>query len=167
MADSSGIALLDGASSLSYQTLDQHSDKLALYLRAQGVSNESPVGVCLERGVEAIVAILGVLKSGGTYVPIDPTYPAPRKAFIVQDSGMKHLLTQSELNLDLSGVQNIYLDQVRGEIESQAGILDNTLHPEDLAYIIYTSGTSGQPKGVMVTHRSLSNMIQDSLERLG
>uniref|UniRef100_UPI001C306B98 AMP-binding protein n=1 Tax=Streptomyces sp. GbtcB6 TaxID=2824751 RepID=UPI001C306B98 len=112
------------------------------------------VGLCLPRGVEAIVAILAVWKAGGAYVPLDPEYPTDRLAYMVADSGAELVLVAPETVGRLSAdVETVLLDELDGD----SGELPEIV-PEQLAYIIYTSGSTGRPKGVVVSHVGLVNL---------
>ncbi len=145
---------------LSYGELDRRSNRLAWFLQQNGVGPEVTVGVALERSFEMIIAVLGVLKSGGAYVPLDPAYPAERLSTMMQDSGIRLLLTQERLVriLPVAPVKMVRLDADWTTIE--ASVPDKPIRsgakPGHLAYIIYTSGSTGKPKGVMVEHRSLA-----------
>ena len=126
-----------GGTVLTYAELDRRATSLARWLRRQGVGPETVVGVQLRRSPEMIVALLGVLKAGGGYLPLDPGYPRERLDLMIQDSGASLVLTGVETE--------------GGDAELPAP------DPSNLAYVIFTSGSTGRPKGVMVTHRSLSN----------
>jgi amino acid adenylation domain-containing protein len=157
------VALSGGDRQLSYAEFDRATDQLARELAALGVGPESRVGICLDRGPDLIIAILGVLKSGGAYVPLDPEYPAERVAFMVRDSGMSVLLTQSGLAADLPDVEHTVLldrpDRPTATAEPADGAPVSGVGPDNLAYILYTSGSTGTPKGVGVPHRGLTNII--------
>ncbi|AEI41579.1 non-ribosomal peptide synthetase [Paenibacillus mucilaginosus] len=140
----------------TFREIEEQSNALARLLQARGVKPESVVGILLERSVELIVGILGVLKSGAAYLPLDPGHPRARKEYILQEAGVKLLLSVSPLagELDYSGElldaadSGLFAGDTR-PVEPWAGL-------HDLAYVIYTSGTTGNPKGVMVEHRTLS-----------
>jgi len=152
--------------SLTYQELECRSNQLARYLQARGVGPEVCVGLCLERSLEMMVALLGVWKAGGAYVPLDPHYPPERLAFMLQDSGLRVLLTQERLLAglplqDLSGpVEAVCLDRDWPQIalENETPPL-SAVGPGNLAYVIYTSGSTGRPKGAMILHRGLVNYL--------
>lgn len=144
----------------SYQTLNAHANQLAHYLREQGVGPDVLVGLCLDRSFEMIVGMLAILKAGGAYVPLDPSYPPERLAWILQDSNVSILLSQSSLILRLSNhrakvvcVDSVNVTEVSTENPPSLTSLEN------LAYIIYTSGSTGKPKGVMIEHGALFNFI--------
>ncbi|KTT44251.1 peptide synthase, partial [Pseudomonas oryzihabitans] len=152
------IALVHGQERLDFATLEIRSNRLAHWLRGQGVVAETRVGVAFERGVDLFVALLAVLKAGGAYLPLDPDYPAERLALMLEDSGARLLLTQQHL-LDqlpnVAGVEAVALDRLdlTRQPDSAPAVV---LHPEQLAYVIYTSGSTGRPKGVAVAHGPLA-----------
>ncbi|WP_369959644.1 amino acid adenylation domain-containing protein [Pseudomonas benzenivorans] len=163
------IALVHGTERLSYAELEARANQLAHLLIAQGVRPESRVGVSLERGTGMLVAMLGILKAGGAFVPLDPDYPRERLAYMAEDSGLRWLLTHSSLveRLPLpEGVEALCLDRL--DLAAHAtDAPDVTLHPLNLAYLIYTSGSTGQPKGVAVNHAGLSMHVQVIGQRYG
>ncbi|SNT56748.1 non-ribosomal peptide synthase domain TIGR01720/amino acid adenylation domain-containing protein, partial [Pseudomonas delhiensis] len=154
-------ALAFGEQRLSYAELNQRANRLAHALIARGVGPDSLVGIAVERSIEMVVGLMAILKAGGAYVPLDPEYPAERLAYMLEDSGVKLLLSQSHLDLPLAeGVQRIDLDQgnawLEGYSTANPGI---TLDGENLAYVIYTSGSTGKPKGAGNRHRALTNRL--------
>ncbi len=157
------IALAFGSQHLTYAQLNARANQVANYLRARGVGPEVPVAICMERCLEMVVALLGILKAGAAYVPIDPAYPEERLAFILEDARARVLLTTAALRerMPEPGVRLICLDAdwelIIGESRNNPPIIAAA---GNLAYVIYTSGSTGQPKGVMVEHRGLSNTIQ-------
>jgi amino acid adenylation domain-containing protein/non-ribosomal peptide synthase protein (TIGR01720 family) len=163
------IALVHGNERITFAELEARSNRLANLLVEQGVRAESRVGVSLERGNTMIVAMLGVLKAGGAFVPLDPDYPRERLAYMVEDSGLKWLITSSHLAERLplgESVEPLYLDQLDlSAFESSAASVQ--LHPLNLAYLIYTSGSTGQPKGVAVNHLALTMHVQTIGQRYG
>ncbi|MEU9247819.1 amino acid adenylation domain-containing protein, partial [Streptomyces sp. NPDC048385] len=152
-----------GGRTLSYAEVAARSDAMARGLVARGVRRESRVGLCLPRGIEAIVAILAVWKAGGAYVPLDPEYPTDRLVYMVADSGAELVLVAAETADRLSeDVETVLLD----ELDSDSGELPDIV-PDQLAYIIYTSGSTGRPKGVVVSHVGLVNLGLAQVERFG
>ncbi|MBE9159372.1 amino acid adenylation domain-containing protein [Nodosilinea sp. LEGE 06152] len=157
------IALVTEAQTLTYQELDSQANQLAESLRQLGVRPNSLVGLCAERSADLVIGILGILKAGGAYVPLDPTYPSDRLQFILEDTQISILLTQSWLvkSLPASQAQVVCLDQPHPQLppsyrERNLGDKDSS----DLAYVIYTSGSTGTPKGVLLPHRGLCNVVQ-------
>lgn len=157
------VAVETAGERLSYLELDRRANRLAVYLRARGVKLEDRVGVCMERSLDMIVALLGVLKAGAAYLPLDPTYPHERLAFMVQDAGVKLLLTSKNLasvfpvRSDITVVQlDAQWKQISAEDEND--VLP-TVDPRNAAYVIYTSGSTGHPKGVLVQHGGVCNMV--------
>ncbi|MEO1801115.1 MAG: amino acid adenylation domain-containing protein, partial [Cyanobacteria bacterium J06629_2] len=153
-------AIIDCDLEITYQELEQQSDRLAGYLQSLGVKPEVRVGICVERSLDMIVGMLAILKAGGAYVPLDPNYPKERLDYIVEDSQIGILLTQSQHQdkfLD-SNLTIIKLDspshQVPKPLSHQV-----TKHPNNLAYIIYTSGSTGKPKGVAIAHKNALQLL--------
>lgn len=147
---------------LTYAELNGRANQLAHYLRKLGVQAESLVGICAERSLEMVVGLLGVLKAGGAYIPLDPTYPPERLNFMLHDAEPAIVLSQQHLasNLQLPAPQLINLDSDWPTIALEAEQNPvNLTQPENLAYIIYTSGSTGQPKGTMLLHRGLVNYL--------
>jgi len=158
--NSEKIALCYQGSQLTYQELDQQSNQLAHFLIQEGVQQETNVGICLGRSLNLIVGVLGILKAGGAYVPLDPGYPKDRLAFMLEDSQVSLLVTESSQQEQLPPhrVKNILLDQDKAQIAAQPKDLPllGSL-AESPAHMIYTSGSTGRPKGVLVEHKSLLN----------
>ncbi|MCU1350199.1 MAG: tycC4, partial [Acidobacteria bacterium] len=165
------IALICGDERLTYQQLQGRSHDLALYLQSQGVQPDSLVGVCMERSLDMVVSLLGILAAGGAYVPLDPAYPEDRLAYMVRDSRASIVLTQETLQETLRAVmppetQLIAVDRQRAALEEQVAALkargvelDRQVAPHHLAYVIYTSGSTGQPKGVAIEHHSPVTLV--------
>ena len=154
------IAVVFENQSLTYQQLNIQANKLSHYLQSMGVKPETLVGIYLERSLSMIVALLAVLKAGGAYVPLDPDYPIQRLAYIAEDSQCSVLITQQTLlnSLPIPGVNVIVLDAETHVLTTQNS--DNPVSevkPKNLACLLYTSGSTGQPKGVMLTHEALVN----------
>ncbi|MCA1636707.1 MAG: AMP-binding protein, partial [Acidobacteria bacterium] len=161
------VALISGGEDLTYRELDSRANRLAHHLRSLGVGPEVRVGVCVERSAEMLVGLLGILKAGGAYVPLDPQYPREHLSFMLDDSGVSVLLTQSSLlgGLPPHRAHVLCLDADWALVSRQPDDNpDNLLSPENAAYVIYTSGSTGRPKGVMITHRSASVFIRWSLD---
>ncbi|MEU0171633.1 amino acid adenylation domain-containing protein [Streptomyces iakyrus] len=166
----SAVAVVQDGAEVSFAELEARANRLARYLRAQGVGPESVVGLCLPRGVQTIAAILGVWKAGAAYVPVDPTMPTERIAFVLADSGAVLTLTTVGLleSLPASGHRLVAVDapesmQPSTGPESLVGPEPSTEPapplPGQIAYVIYTSGSTGLPKGVAVTHGGLANYV--------
>lgn len=160
------VALAYAQQTLSYQELDERANQLAHHLQALGVGSESLVAVCLERSLEVLVALLGVLKAGGAFVPIDPTYPPERLAFMLEDSGARILLTQQRLlaRLPAHTAQVVCVDTAETFATQPTTPPPAEISPNQLAYIIYTSGSTGRPKGAMITQRGLVNYLTWGLQ---
>ncbi len=156
-------AVVGERETLSYGELAARAARLAGYLRRRGVGPETRVAICMERGADAVVAQLGVLAAGGAYVPLDPAYPAGRIAHVVRDAGAPLLLVQSRLQERLPEIpaEVVVLDEAwpRIEAEGSGEALEAPCSPDGLAYVVYTSGSTGLPKGVMVTHAGLLNLV--------
>lgn len=154
------VALEYEGAQLSYQELNERSNQVAHHLRKLGVGPEILVAVCVERSLEMLVGLLGILKAGGAYVPLDHEYPAERIAFMLEDSGVALLLTQTALTKKLPDFAGTVVE-LDGDLEAiEAGSRANpgrTACPENTAYVIYTSGSTGTPKGVIVTHGNVAN----------
>ncbi|MFE2109337.1 amino acid adenylation domain-containing protein, partial [Kitasatospora sp. NPDC059463] len=159
-----------GAEALTYAELDDRSARLAHRLRRHGVGRDVLVGVCTERSVDLVVALLAVLRAGGAFVPLDPEFPPERIAFMLADSGLPVLLTQRPVagRLPAGGAEVLCLDELREELATEpAGDPGAPVDEDDLAYVIYTSGSTGRPKGVQVPHRALTNFLHAMGERPG
>ncbi|MDY6802242.1 MAG: amino acid adenylation domain-containing protein [Cyanobacteriota bacterium] len=157
------VAVVLGNKQLTYSELNDRSNQLARYLETLGVGPEILVGICLERSLEAIVAILGILKAGGAYVPLDPSYPQERLAYMLNDSGLKVLLTKEKFVNSFSEYphRTVCLDAEWGAIEKYSKENKETgVKPNNLAYVIYTSGSTGKPKGVLSLHQGACNMAR-------
>ncbi|HEX5890086.1 MAG TPA: amino acid adenylation domain-containing protein, partial [Pyrinomonadaceae bacterium] len=157
------IAVACGAEQMSYGELNTRANRLARYLRRNGVDTESRVCICLEPGLELIVAVLGVLKAGAAYVPLDPAYPDNRLAFMLGDCGAQVLLTESRLldgRLGPGNVPTLCVDAEREEILCESpDDPDVNICGDNLIYVIYTSGSTGRPKGAGVTHGNFINLV--------
>jgi amino acid adenylation domain-containing protein len=154
------VALVCGDARLTYAELNEWANRLARHLRACGVRAETRVGILLEREAQAGVALLSVLKAGGAWLALDPTYPPPRLAFMLEDAGASVLLTTTRLaaSLPAHGARLVCLDAEAQQIASHASDnVERVADPNNLAYLVYTSGTTGRPKGTLVEHHSLVN----------
>lgn len=152
-----------GQESLTYAELNQRANQLAHHLRKRGVGRETLVGLLVERSLEAIVAILGVWKAGGAYMPLDPSFPEERLAYMIEDSRTRILVVQSHLEekVPTEGLDVVRLDRDRERIATEPAHNPGDLPgPRDLAYVLYTSGSTGRPKGVACEHRGLCNLLQ-------
>lgn len=151
---------------LTYRELDAQANRLANHLRGLGVKSEEMVAVCFERSVDLIVAIVGILKAGCAYVPLEPKFPKSRLDYILADTGARFLVTQKTLiDLGLSALSPnlIALDDPNSPVRS-ASDTNPRLRPkaDNLAYTMYTSGSTGQPKGVLVQHRAVVRLVKDT-----
>ncbi len=150
------VAVVYGEQSLSYRELDRRANQLAHRLRSLGVAPEVPVGICMERSLELVIAVLGLLKAGGVYVPLDPSNPKERLSFIVKETRPKVLLAQERLFECLPEVdaKSICLDKDGSTVfRESAAPVENLISSENLGFLIYTSGSTGEPKAVMLPHR--------------
>ncbi|WP_414676466.1 amino acid adenylation domain-containing protein, partial [Longimicrobium sp.] len=164
------LAVVAGEDALTYRELDARATRLARRLVALGAGPEVRVGVCLERGVDAVVAILAVLKAGAAYLPLDPAYPADRLAYMLADSGAPLLVTRASLGglLPAEGVRSVRVDADAAEIAAEPEVAPGmAAAPENAAWVIYTSGSTGRPKGVVVTHANAANLLPRAVETFG
>ena len=153
------VAVVCEGEQLSYRQLNGRANQLARYLRARGAGAETPVGVCLERSLDQVIALVGILKAGAVYVPLDPEAPAERIRYVMQDTQMPLLLTHHRLQGKVSGTRAevVSPDRDRELIGQQSDEeLADQPKEDQLAYVIYTSGSTGQPKGVMVERAVLA-----------
>jgi amino acid adenylation domain-containing protein len=161
------VAVSFGNQRLTYRELDRKADLLAHRLQERGVGPEDLVGLCVERSPELIVGILGILKAGGAYLPLDPSYPKERLAFMVDDARVSFLLTQKSLTSCLPEHQAtvIYFDRDSEMTREELLPTENTIacgKPDNLAYVIYTSGSTGKPKGALITHRNVTRLFSST-----
>jgi amino acid adenylation domain-containing protein len=159
------VALKCGGECLSYAELNHRANQLAWRLRSLGVRAETPVVLYLDRSLEMVIAILGVLKAGGVYVPIDLSYPRDRARFMLEDTRAALVVTQSKLRSQLPDEPGrvICLDSDWAEIAACPGVNpDSGVTPHNAAYIIYTSGSTGKPKGVVVTHHNVVRLLDQT-----
>jgi amino acid adenylation domain-containing protein len=153
---------------LSYAELNRRANQLAHHLQNMGVGPDAVVGLCMERSLEMMVGIMGILKAGGAFLPLDPTYPPSRLGFMLEDAQVPVLLTKHAVAEKLqlrahAAIENdrvICLDSEWDAVAAlDTGNLDSSVCPENLAYIIYTSGSTGKPKGTMIVHQGLVNYL--------
>jgi amino acid adenylation domain-containing protein len=160
IAQPEAVAVTAGDRRLTYHELDCQANRLARRLRSLGVGADVPVGLCLPRSLEMVIAALGIWKAGGAYMPMDPAYPSGRLSFMLEDARAPVLVTNSHLapSLPVTRSEVVILDDVQlpGELDHAPKI---SIMASDLAYVIYTSGSTGQPKGVEIPHSSLANLV--------
>lgn len=153
------IALVFEDKEMTYSELNKKSNSLAYYLRSKGIKPNDIVGIMVNRSLEMIIAILGVLKSGATYIPIDPEYPQDRIEYMLDNSNSKFLLTFNKLKNKVQFDNMIFVELENEELYSNSSAALKCVNkPDDSSYIIYTSGSTGKPKGVVLTHKALSNL---------
>jgi amino acid adenylation domain-containing protein len=158
------IAVVAGAESLTYRALETRSNQLAHHLRAAGVGRGALVGVSLERTPELLVGLLGILKAGAAYVPVDPTYPPERIRWMIEDARMPLLVTTTatvaDLPLEEASARPLCLDTAAAALAKHPGTpVQDPPAPTEPAYVIFTSGSTGRPKGVVVPHRGVVNFL--------
>ncbi|MEQ1854697.1 MAG: AMP-binding protein, partial [Chthoniobacteraceae bacterium] len=164
------IAVTDGHAQLSFAGLNRRSNQLAHYLRSLGVTLGTIVGVCTGRSLDMMPSLLGVLKAGGAYLPLDPDYPRERLRLLLSDAEPPVVIADNRWREQLSGYAGrvVWLDDDSAAIRNESG--DNPRHPsgpQDLAYVIYTSGSTGLPKGVLVEHGGAVNVAAEQANLLG
>jgi amino acid adenylation domain-containing protein len=163
-------AVIRGSGQISYGELNHRANQLARYLLDLGVEPDSSVGIFLERTIDMVVSLLGVMKSGAAYLPLDPAFPSDRIAFMLRDSGAKIVITQSSL-LDALPECDARIVSIDAEAEKIQQLCEENIErnadPESLAYIIYTSGSTGLPKGVQILHRALTNFLWSMADEPG
>lgn len=162
------VAVSSGAEQLTYAQLRDRTHAVMQELRSAGVTAGTPVGVFLNRSVDLLVGVLGVLAAGGAYVPLDPAFPRERLDYMLEDSGVGVILTETGLrnDLDVGSRSTVHIDLL-GEQETVVGWEAARPAPEDLAYVLYTSGSTGRPKGVEIPHSALSNFLRSIAETPG
>lgn len=158
------VAITAGCKSLTYLELESRANRLAQHLRSLGVGPETIVALCIERSIPQIVGALAILRAGGAYLPLDPSYPTERLRFVLEDSQATLLVTEDHLAERLQGTKCRVVsvdgtDRIQIECQSSERPV-NTTRLENLAYVIYTSGSTGTPKGVEISHENLLNLIQ-------
>lgn len=156
---------------LSYGELRQRASQFARHLRERGVTRGDRVVICLPRGFDQYMAVLGVLEAGAAYAPVDWGYPADRVAYIAQECGAAVLVTASERAAEFPDARKVVVDDELGDIAAHEMTpltrAETGAEPDDLAYLIYTSGSTGRPKGVMLTHRNVCSQIRSESAILG
>jgi len=157
------IALVFEEHSYSYRALNERSNQIAHYLRSKGIREDSLVPLCVERSHQMIIGLLGILKAGAAYVPIEPDFPEDRKAFVFGDTKAKIVISTMESSSALpiaDDIEIVEIDDPLSPVKSQStGHVQTDLRPEHLAYVIYTSGSTGKPKGVMIGHYNLVDYV--------
>src|SRR5437660_12025062 len=150
---------------MTYGELNRRADRLAHHLRGRGVGPDAIVGLFIERSVDMVVGILGILRAGAAYLPIDTGYPQERVAFMLADGGVAVVLTHSSLvaRLPIDSARAVCLN---GDLDAPAPAAPPRVRPDHLAYVIYTSGSTGRPKGVCIEHRNIVNYVLGVAERL-
>ncbi|HEX6719581.1 MAG TPA: amino acid adenylation domain-containing protein [Pyrinomonadaceae bacterium] len=159
------VAVIFNDRKTTYAELNRKANKLANYLRKQGVGPDVIVGLAVERSVEMMVGLLAILKAGGAYIPLDPSYPHERLLFMIKQADVKLILTQKHLldSLPAAQAKLIALDSDNREIRSEDDQnLPRLSDAQNLAYIMFTSGSTGEPKGVSVTHRNVARLVKDT-----
>lgn len=163
----SSVAVEYDGNQITYCELNQRADQLARHLRSLGVGPDVVVGLCVERSLDMVVGLLGILKAGGAYLPLDPSFPPPRLAYMIADSGMRVLVTHRQLDQKL-GVclpSIVHLDaDWKAIAEQDTTSAEPSPQTENLAYVLYTSGSTGKPKGVAIPHAAVVNFLR-SMQR--
>ncbi|GER90138.1 hypothetical protein KDW_43000 [Dictyobacter vulcani] len=152
--------------SLTYAELDERANRVAAYLRRQDIKPEALIGVCLARSEAFVISILGILKAGAAYIPLDPEYPAERLGFIIQDAHVQALLTgadEQQVLPTFAGPVFLLADVLAG-LDYDPMAARQRVSADNLAYVLYTSGSTGRPKGIQISHRAVSNFIM-SMQR--
>ncbi|WP_211747806.1 non-ribosomal peptide synthetase [Paenibacillus sp. Marseille-Q4541] len=168
------IALSFGDQQLTYRELDSLSNHTANMLISKGLRKGEYVSIFMERGLNTIISLFGIIKAGGAYVPLDPTHPDERNAYIISDTKSGFILTQHEFTAKLDvllsdfGTKPVMMyPETNLLAESEESLVMTDIHPDDIAYIIYTSGSTGKPKGAIISHKGVVNLgmaIQDQLK---
>ena len=159
------VAVICDDQQITYAELNRRANQLAGHLRDAGLNRNGLVGICVERSLEMIVGLLAILKAGGVYVPLDPSYPQERLSFMLEDSRAAVLITQERLlsRLPKLNARIVCLDRDESQLSRQSeSNQDVEISAEDLAYVIYTSGSTGVPKGVAVSHRAVNRLVMNT-----
>ncbi|WP_244237973.1 non-ribosomal peptide synthase/polyketide synthase, partial [Corallococcus terminator] len=160
------VAVQADGQSLTCAALEARANQLARHLLASGLRPEARVALCVERGLGLVVGMLGILKAGGCYVPMDPAYPRARLAFMFEDAGISAVVAQQSLvgALPAHALPTVCLDSDAAVLERQSVLPpeDVAVDPEQLAYVLYTSGSTGTPKGVGITHQSIAHLVRET-----
>ncbi len=163
-----GVALVYENERLSYGELNARANQLAHLLRIRGVGPEDRIGLCMQRGLDLVVGIVGILKTGAAYVPLDPEYPTARLQQLIEDAGVTLVVTESAPAAGLPHGRTVLLDRDAQLIaEQNSENLRPAATPDTAAYVIYTSGSSGRPKGVVVTHRNVLRLFDATAAEFG
>jgi len=167
--DANKVAVICDEEKLTYKQLNEKANQLAHYLIAEGIEPSSLVGLCLDRSVNMLVALLGILKSGAGYVPLDPEFPEDRLHYMIEHSELKLLITQSKHSERFSNVESLIdIDAIENELNSLSNNAPDVIYSqESTAYVIYTSGSTGKPKGVQVQHSAVVNLLNSIAEEPG
>ncbi|MFD9723256.1 amino acid adenylation domain-containing protein [Streptomyces sp. NPDC059072] len=157
------VAVIDEHGSVTYRELDERANRLAHHLRGLGAGRDVLVGLCVERGAPMAVGLLGIMKAGAAYLPLDVDYPADRLAYMLQDSGVRLVVTQKGLGDRLPSTDAVLVGVDEEPTQADGHPYPSTapdveMSPQDLAYVIYTSGSTGRPKGVLVSHAGIGNL---------
>ena len=165
-----GIAIKEGNKSITYKQLDDESNKIANFLKEKGLQKGEFVSIYLNRSMETVISILGIMKAGGVYVPLDPTHPVDRNKYIINDTKSKNVITNNSLLDNLKGLvspdTNILLtENLKNLATIDTQFIDDDI--DDLAYVIYTSGTTGNPKGALIRQRGVINLMDYLLKDWG
>jgi len=163
----SKIAVTEGENSLTFSELDRMANAVAAKLMELGVARGDLVGLCAGRRVETLAGLLGILRSGAAYVPLDPAFPADRLAFMIKDAALRVVVSQSDLHECVGLADMVFLDLDKPLREAPEEFSACETGPEDLAYVIYTSGSTGQPKGVRIPQRAVVNFSRSMAREPG
>ena len=161
-------AVKDGDTVYSYHDVDFASDKFAVHLRNKGIKQEEFVAIYMEKSIACIIAILGVLKAGAAYLPIEPSVPKERQKFILSDSHARYVVIDEGKENEISEAEIIYVNDSVAIDEEEIKLLDEiVISASNSAYMIYTSGTTGEPKGMVIEHSNITSLIENNKEMLG